>query len=910
MSDDQELTLEDEGLIDRICLDFEAAFRAGEAPEAAAFLERAPERLRGALGAELDALHEELGRTVLPGTLLEGSAHDPKRIGQFEVVRRIGEGGMGTVYEALQDHPRRRVAIKVVRADLANAKLIKRFRREVGVLGHLHHPSIAQIYDAGTARSEVGGSGLPYLVMEFVPGDPLITHARTHDLDQTERIKLVITICSAVQHAHDQGVIHRDLKPANVLVRPADSREDSGRLKARGEAHPVVLDFGLASATDPSLVASLQTEVGQIVGTLSHMSPEQIEGLEDRVDARSDIYALGVILYELLGDRLPIDLAGATLPEAIQRVRTVDPAPLGSIDRRLRGDVEIIVAKALEKDPARRYPTAAELGADLLRAVNNEPIHARPPSAIYQLTKFARRNPVMASALAATAVATLVALALVSVYAVREGRLRRRAELEREKVAAVAGFQQRVIEGANLDHGGDPRATTLLDAVRSAENEIDGTFDGAPEVEAAIRKRLGEAFRSLMDIESAEKQSRRAYELLSELHGDLHPETQDALGGLARVVEMDGRFGEAKELHERTLEIALELYGPEAHETLATRNNLATTLESLGQWDEAIAMHREVLAARERSMGAMSLQAASSLNNLASLLELRGQLDEAEVMFRRCLTIREKELESPHRYIANAMNNLGGVLLKKGRLEEAEERFSASLAMCERLYGTEHGEVTNGLNNLAVLYLQQGKELKAAEFMERALRISIQQFGNDHPQTNVMRSNVVSILRRAGEVDVAYEKQVKNVELLRESFGETHEKTIRGLNILSACALEKGNLEEALSISVPLLAQSRRLYPTDPVTANVTSQLAEARAAQGEIDEAESLYGEAIAHCEEHSPSSSRRYAIRNQLAAALKKAGRLEEAKQVAEATYDEALGDIGPDHRFTVAAKAILDE
>jgi WD40 repeat protein len=367
------------------------------------------------LGADTDVtfLDSPLVRpsppTAVSPALTAGPALPPQ-VGRYRILRLLGQGGMGTVYEAEQDNPRRPVALKVIRAGLVLPAVLKRFAHEAQFLGRLRHPGIAQIYEAGVAED-----GQPFFALELIRGVALDEYARCHGFDAADRLDLLARVCDAVQHAHEHGVIHRDLKPANILV------DETGQ--------PKVLDFGVARVTDADLRKSTDlTRTGQLVGTLSYMSPEQVAADRAALDNRSDVYTLGVILFELLAGRLPYPLEHLPPLEAARVIREQEPSRLGALDARLRGDVETIVAKALEKNRAHRYPSAAELAADIRRHLRNEPIRARPPSALYQLRKFARRHKALVGGVAGVIAALVLGLIGTTLFAVREARQRGQAE--------------------------------------------------------------------------------------------------------------------------------------------------------------------------------------------------------------------------------------------------------------------------------------------------------------------------------------------------------------------------------------------------------------------------------------------------------------------------------------------------
>ena len=445
----------------------------------------------------------------------------PQRIGQYRILGVLGQGGMGVVYRAEQENPRRSVALKVVRPGAECPGLFQRFQHESEVLGSLHHPGIAQIYEAGTG--DAGHGPQPFFAMELIHGQPLTAHAAAYKLDIRARLALLAKVCDAVHHAHQKGVIHRDLKPGNILV------DENGQ--------PKVVDFGVARATDADIrTATTCTDVGQLIGTIAYMSPEQLAGDARELDTRSDVYALGVIGYELLTGRIPLDITGKTIPEAARLIAEADPPPLSTLDRALRGDTAAIIAKALEKDKNQRYQSASDLAADIRRYLSDQPVSARPITTFYQLRKLARRNRALVGGIAAAVLALCGGVAGTSYGLVHATSQRRAAETERNRaVAAEHLAEQRraaaqtealkvqtindFISGmlASPDPGREGRDVRVVDVLKCAADELDTKLADQPEIRAALRNTLGVTYLGLGQFAEAEPQLRAALATCAEL---------------------------------------------------------------------------------------------------------------------------------------------------------------------------------------------------------------------------------------------------------------------------------------------------------------------------------------------------------------------------------------------------------
>ena len=553
-----------------------------------------------------------LDSSPLDSSPLDSSHWEGLRIDGFRILRVLASGGMGHVFEARQENPSRAVALKLLRPEVASRSLLARFEHEAQILGRLTHPSIARIYASGT--TDVGFGEQPWIALELVEGAaPITGYAARAKLDTRARLRLLAAVCRAVNHAHLCGVVHRDLKPENVLV--------------DREGRPRLVDFGIARLVDEELRRRTRaTAEGQLLGTLPYMSPEQVAGDPDGIDYRADVYALGVLAYELLTGRLPLDVGGRPLTEALAVIRHRAPAPLGRIDDSLQGDVETIVGRALEKEPDRRYSSAGELADDVDRHLADEPIRARPASRVYLLRKFARRNRTAVSLVAAL-IAVLVSSAAVAAWLAwrathAEGEAEARAEEARSAAARAEAVRDFLVDDlvASLYPEEEGPAVPLYDLLQRARPSLAARFEGQPLLEATVRHTLASMLHALGNEADARHEAERARALASATgEGDSEAGTRaEAL--LARIAIRDGHPGEAESLLRRVIEAETRHHGPVHWHVIGAELDLARALLHLARDGEALdllsATRARALALgdEELSLAAASIQGLSLIH--------------------------------------------------------------------------------------------------------------------------------------------------------------------------------------------------------------------------------------------------------------------------------------------------------
>lgn len=847
-----------------------------------------------------------LPTAVQPGTIIAG---------RYKLLEAIGEGGMGSVWVAEQSQPvKRKVALKLIKAGMDSKSVLARFEAERQALAVMDHPNIAKVLDGGLTDQ-----GRPYFVMEYVKGIPITEFCDSRQLSVPERLQLFAQVCQAVQHAHQKGIIHRDLKPSNILVAPYDDK-----------AVPKVIDFGLAKAMHQSLTENtLHTAHDMVLGTPLYMSPEQAQLNNIDIDTRSDIYSLGVLLYELLTGSTPLEkqrFKQAAWDEMRRMIREEDP-PVPSqrlssaetlpsvaagrhtepkrLTRLVRGELDWIVMKALEKDRARRYETANGFAADVVRYLSGEPVTAAPPSRMYRVQKFVRRNQskVIAASLVlltllagmagtswqwyraehllaeeaiqrqraednqraaesarADAVAQQARAQEQEAEAIKQAAAAKAQEAEARKQAeiaeAVAKFQTDML--AAVDPNQLPKdpvtkepmrdAVTVVQALEAAVKLLDaGNLKNQPLVEANVRSTIGNTLRELARYDDAEPNLRRSLELLRASLPSGHPRIALGLNRVALLLMAQNKLAQAEPLLRESL-ANYRASRPAGHPDIAQGlNNLATLLQSQNRLAEAEPLLRESLANYRAAHPAGHPDIAIGLNNLAMLLQDQNKLAEAEPLMREALKIDREAFPVGHPRIATSLNNLAEMLRVQNKLVEAETLYREALEIRREAFRAGHPHIAESLNNLANLRHAQNKLAEAEPLYREALEIWRATLPVGHPNIATSLNNLAQLLFVQNKLAEAEPLFREALEIRRETLPSGHPSIATSLNNLAGLLKNQNRLADAEPLSREALEIWRAALPVGhPNIALGLNNLADVLRGQNKLAEAEPFYREVL----------------------------------------------------------------
>ena len=748
---------------------------------------------------------------------ISNSSEDPmirKTIGSCTIKRVIGSGGMGTVYEAIQENPRRRVALKIMKHGITSPSAIHRFEFESQTLARLKHQGVAQVYEAGT--HDDGSGGIPYFVMEYVVNaKPITQYAIERNLDTKERLLLFEKVCNAIQHGHLKGIVHRDLKPGNILV--------------NSNGQPKIIDFGVARSTDSDLaLTTLQTDVGQLIGTLQYMSPEQCEADPSDIDIRSDVYALGVILFELLTGNLPYDIKRVAVHEALRIVCEQEPTRLSKTSRHLRGDIEIIAQKALEKSRDRRYQSATALQQDVSHYLNDEPISATPPGAFDYIRRFAKKHIAATTAIVSIFVVLVAGVIVISTYAVKlekqQNLLATEKSLLTKEITRTKSVKEFVATMLTHDWDDEMDRELMIHVLDEASDAVDAKFKNDPLVEAETRRIIGDSYLEINQYAEAKEHFEEALVLFGN-HSD-RVRLNDKMVGvsveslltmiqLGRVHLLLGDFSKAEELLTDTILLSKNSLGENHHIGLRANATMADLLNRQGKYNESEKHINIVLASRRKTLGSNHKDTISSLADLGVVYFGQGKSNEAEECFREALKAQQKLYGKDHPATMNTMLNLGNVLFTQEKYEEAKPLLIEVLETNRRILGSDDPEVVTVLNSIGALLKVQGKFAESEPYYQEALEISTRVSGDSHPKTLWLRGSLGDLFAAQGKLEEAEAIYAKSLETSRKAYGDENRSTVFLMGGVGELLLKQEKYAEAEIALLELIEIYKRTLPSE-----------------------------------------------------------------------------------------------
>jgi len=781
-----------------------------------------------------------------------GAEPAEKRIGPYQLIQKIGEGGMGDVWLAEQEAPvRRRVALKLIRAGLNTRETLARFDSERQALALMEHPAIAKVFEAGATPQ-----GSPYFAMEYVAGIPITEYCDKHRLSTKERLWLFTQVCEGVQHAHQKAIIHRDLKPSNILVMEVD-----------GKPAPKIIDFGLAKALTQKLTAeTMFTRAGGVIGTPGYMSPEQAGSSGTDVDTRTDVYSLGVIFYELLAGSLPLDLdlRHVALEEFLRRLREVEPPRPSSrlstqnhatstdvahkrqtepqtLARQLQGELDSIALKALEKEQSRRYASASEFAADVRRYLNNEPVLAVPPSAAYRARKFAHRYRVPL----ATAAAFAVLLLGTTAVSVRQSL---RANREAAAARRVSEFMTQMFK---VSDPGEARGNSITarEILDKASKEIDTGLANDPQLQSQMMQTMGKVYASLGLYQKAELLFRQAVSIRKAASGPTSREALESASSVGAMLQEESRFPESEKTLRDTMELQRQTFGPNDRDTLESARLLARTMDHEGRYLEAEQLNRETLEIATRVYGAQDDIVRNVRKGLAADFAYEGKFADAEKTFREVYEADRRESGDDNPAVLKVQSNIAAMLLQQDHFSEAETLYRDTVARETRVLGAEHPVTVQAMSNLALVLRSEKRYSEADKLLREALAAELKVYGPDHEFTlNTM--NILAGTLELEDKDAEAEQIIREaLERQRRVLGPDHQNTLTSMEALGAIQLdEKKNAEAEQTLRQALEGFRRVLGDDHPLTAEGAFNLGATQAQEGKRAEALRNLEFALAH--------------------------------------------------------------